>query len=109
MVHILPVVFYIRISYLEALWDLPWLGVNVGVFFWFHQKNTPTYPFCHGDSQRPYLDAWNQILCEKGNHEIKKDKLTFGDITIILLVSMKLIKKCYGQQQLDGTWKRHSE
>ena len=36
-----------------ALWELPGVRVYVGVFWWFHHQNTPTSPFCHGDSQRP--------------------------------------------------------
>jgi len=36
-----------------ALWELPRLGEDVGVFLWFHHKNTPTYTLYHGDSQRP--------------------------------------------------------
>jgi hypothetical protein len=43
-----------------ALWELPGLGEDMGVFWWFHHQNTPIYPLYHGDSQRPltiFLDG----------------------------------------------------
>jgi len=36
-----------------ALWELPELGEDMGVFLWWNHKNTPIYPLFHGDSQRP--------------------------------------------------------
>jgi len=36
-----------------ALWELPELGENMGVFWWWNHQNTPIYPLFHGDSQRP--------------------------------------------------------
>jgi len=35
-----------------ALWELPELGENMGVFWWWNHQNTPIYPLYHGDSQR---------------------------------------------------------
>jgi hypothetical protein len=36
-----------------ALWELPELGEDIGVFWWWNHQNTPIYPLYHGDSQRP--------------------------------------------------------
>jgi len=36
-----------------VLLELPWSREKVGVFWWWDHQNTPTYPVCHGDSQRP--------------------------------------------------------
>jgi len=30
-----------------ALWELPGLGEDMGVFWWFHHQNTPIYPLYH--------------------------------------------------------------
>jgi hypothetical protein len=38
-----------------ALRELPELGEDMGVFWWFHPQNTPIYPLYHGDSQRPTI------------------------------------------------------
>jgi len=36
-----------------ALWELPGVGEDMGVFWWWNHQNTPIYPLYHGDSQRP--------------------------------------------------------
>ena len=55
-------IYYNRTCYQThflALWELPELGEDMGVFLWRNHKNTPIYPLFHGDSQRPKnLSNW---------------------------------------------------
>jgi len=44
-----------------ALWDLPELGEDMGVFWWFHHQNTPIYPLYHGDSQRLFIISTEEM------------------------------------------------
>jgi hypothetical protein len=41
-----------------ALWELPELAEDMGVFWWWNHQNTPICPLYHGDSQRaiPIID-----------------------------------------------------
>jgi hypothetical protein len=40
------------VSSIQTLWEIPELGVDVGLFWWWNHQNNPTYPFYYGDSQR---------------------------------------------------------
>jgi len=38
-----------------TLRELPELGEDMGIFWWWNHQNTPIYPLFHGDSQRPNI------------------------------------------------------
>jgi len=38
---ILPQIFALAKHIIRALWELPELGEDMGVFWWFHYQNTP--------------------------------------------------------------------
>jgi hypothetical protein len=47
-----------------ALWELPELREDMGVFWWRNHQNTPIYPLYHGDSQRPqeYIPTYTLFI-----------------------------------------------
>ena len=38
-----------------ALWELPELGENMGVFWWWNHQNTPIYPLYHGRFPKAHI------------------------------------------------------
>jgi hypothetical protein len=58
-----------------ALWELPELGEDMGVFWWWNHHNTPIFPLYHADSQKPnqFLDN-SRISYIIGKYTIKDIK-----------------------------------
>ena len=75
-----------------ALWELPELGEDMGVFWWFHHQNTPIYPLYHGDSQRPFfLPISTRILALSVCPEITSEFLSAPTGQTLSIVRMERI------------------